>query len=307
MLIEPLGQLKKQFKGLSKEELETCGELVLMPSERIQAILDRSTTDAAKKPGGCGTSSFNKNIKFDSEGQFNDGYYEQTDEDEGLDVISEVLDTLKNLARDMNEELDRQVPLIDEIDTKVDKASRQLVISKTIMSNSRKTLTRPILRVKVVGRSRKEASTSSLSPPPTVDDTSMEYDCMGGEEWDNSEDYEEEEYGGGNRFNVMTTNIAESLNSILLDEREYPVATIFNSIAHRFGEIFRKRYAEVNNSRTPFIPVAKNILRKNMTEGDKFYVNNINRSTDEFTVLGCGPSAKVNLSRRYVLKGSLTW
>ncbi|PHT45405.1 hypothetical protein CQW23_14563 [Capsicum baccatum] len=115
-----------QVKGLSKEELETRDELVLMPSERIQAIPDRSTADAAKKLGGHGTSSFNKNIKFDS----------------GLDIISEGLDTLKNLDRDMNEELDRQVPLIDEIDTKIDKASRQLVISKTIMSNSRKTLTR---------------------------------------------------------------------------------------------------------------------------------------------------------------------
>ncbi|PHU13865.1 Syntaxin [Capsicum chinense] len=137
-----------KVKGLSKEELETCGELVLMPSERIQAIPDRSTTDIAKKPRGRGTSPFNKNIKFDSEGQFDDGYYEQTNEaihfrleyemrkmkqtcnfpilDEGLNVISEGLDILKNLAHDMNEELDRQVSLIDEIDTKVDKASRQL-------------------------------------------------------------------------------------------------------------------------------------------------------------------------------------
>lgn len=30
-------------------------------------------------------------------------------QDEGLDFISEGLDTLKNLAEDMNEELDRQV------------------------------------------------------------------------------------------------------------------------------------------------------------------------------------------------------
>ncbi|KAM3399080.1 syntaxin-71-like [Capsicum galapagoense] len=131
----------KKVKGLSKEELDTRGELVLMLSERIQAIPDGSTTDAAKKPGGRGTSSFNKNIKFDSEGQFDDGYHEQTDEathfrseyemrkmkqDEGLDVISEGLDTLKNLARDMNEELDRQVPLMDEIDTKVDKATSDI-------------------------------------------------------------------------------------------------------------------------------------------------------------------------------------
>ncbi|PHT74642.1 hypothetical protein T459_21919 [Capsicum annuum] len=65
----------------------------------------------------------------------------------------------------------------------------------------------------------------------------------------------------GNRFNVMNTNIVESLNSMLLDEREYPVANIFNSIAHRFGQIFRKRYAEMNNSKTLFVPVAKKILR----------------------------------------------
>ncbi|KAJ0021372.1 hypothetical protein Pint_32199 [Pistacia integerrima] len=47
-------------------------------------------------------------------------------QDQGLDIISEGLDTLKNLADDMNEELDRQVPLIDEIDTKVDKTTADL-------------------------------------------------------------------------------------------------------------------------------------------------------------------------------------
>ncbi|KAE8731069.1 NAC domain protein [Hibiscus syriacus] len=36
------------------------------------------------------------------------------------------LDTLKSMAHDMNEELDRQVPLMDEIDSKVDKAASDL-------------------------------------------------------------------------------------------------------------------------------------------------------------------------------------
>ncbi|KAF3651613.1 hypothetical protein FXO38_16511 [Capsicum annuum] len=93
----------------------------------------------------------------------------------------------------------------------------------------------------------------------------------------------------GNQFNVMTSNITDSLNSILRDEREYPVAAIFNSIAHRFREIFRKRYVEVDNSKTTFVPVAKAILRENMTEGDKLYVNNIKGSIKEFTVIGYGP------------------
>ncbi|KAM3284083.1 hypothetical protein P3S67_022881 [Capsicum chacoense] len=85
---------------------------------------------------------------------------------------------------------------------------------------------------------------------------------------------------------------------MLRDERKYPVAAIFNSIAHRFGEIFRKTYVEVDNSKTTFVTVDGMILRENMTEGDKLYVNNIYGSTDEFTVLGYGRSAKVNLSRR---------
>ncbi|KAM3283790.1 hypothetical protein P3S67_022588 [Capsicum chacoense] len=102
----------------------------------------------------------------------------------------------------------------------------------------------------------------------------------------------------GNRLNVMTSNIAESLNSMLCNEREYPMAAIFNSIAHRFGEIFRKRYAEVDNPKTTFIPVSETILRENMTEGDKLYVKNINGSTDEFTVLGYGRFAKVNILRQ---------
>ncbi|KAF3655511.1 GDSL esterase/lipase [Capsicum annuum] len=101
----------------------------------------------------------------------------------------------------------------------------------------------------------------------------------------------------GNRFNIMTSNIVESLNSMLRDERGYPVAAIFNSIAHKFGEIFRKRYAEVDNSKKTFVPVAEMIMRENMIEGDKLYVNNINRSTDEFTVLGYSHSIKVNLLR----------
>ncbi|XP_047250080.1 uncharacterized protein LOC124885870 [Capsicum annuum] len=35
-----------------------------------------------------------------------------------------------------------------------------------------------------------------------------------------------------------------------------------------------------------------------MTEGNKLFMNKRNGSTDEFTMLGCGPSAKFNLLRR---------
>ncbi|XP_017982959.1 PREDICTED: syntaxin-72 [Theobroma cacao] len=132
---------KKKVKGISKEDQETRFDLVLALPERIKAISDGSTT-AANQTAGWGTSSSRKNIKFDSsEERFDSDFSQQTEEsnqfrqeyemrkmkqDEGLDIISEGLNALKNIARDMNEELDRQVPLMDEIDTKVDKATSDI-------------------------------------------------------------------------------------------------------------------------------------------------------------------------------------
>ncbi|KAG5590536.1 hypothetical protein H5410_041050 [Solanum commersonii] len=64
----------------------------------------------------------------------------------------------------------------------------------------------------------------------------------------------------GNGYDVMTTNIVESLNAMLIDEREYPVASIFNSIAKRFGELFRERHAYILKSIDVTINV--NLLEK---------------------------------------------
>ncbi|KAL6566708.1 Syntaxin-71 [Orobanche minor] len=130
---------QKKVKNLSREEMEARSDLVLTLPDRIQAIPD-GTRGALKQTQGWGAS--NKNIKFDSaDGNFDNTFFEHSEEasqfkqeyemrklkqDQGLEVISEGLDTLKNLAKDMNEELDRQVPLIDEMDAKVDTASVDL-------------------------------------------------------------------------------------------------------------------------------------------------------------------------------------
>ncbi|KAK3206032.1 hypothetical protein Dsin_020078 [Dipteronia sinensis] len=123
----------KKVKGISKEEQETRKELVFVLADRIEAIPDGTST-AAKSNGGWETSASHKNIKFDSsDGNYSNDFFQESEESSQfrqeyemrkmkqacLDVISEGLDTLKSLAQDMNEELDRQVPLMDEIDTKI--------------------------------------------------------------------------------------------------------------------------------------------------------------------------------------------
>uniref|UniRef100_A0A803N313 t-SNARE coiled-coil homology domain-containing protein n=1 Tax=Chenopodium quinoa TaxID=63459 RepID=A0A803N313_CHEQI len=125
-LLEDVAKLQKlaykKVKGLSKDDMVARGDLAIALGERIQGIPDGGNN--AKNDGWASSSNPN-NIKFDMQG----GtfiYSLHTMQDEGLDIISEGLETLKNLAHDMNEELDRQVPLVDEIDTKVDKANTDL-------------------------------------------------------------------------------------------------------------------------------------------------------------------------------------
>ncbi|CAN1249559.1 SYP72 [Linum perenne] len=113
----------KKVKGLSKEEQAIRADLVLALPERIQAIPDGSTTGENQKENLSG-AFFQQSEESE---QFRQEYDRRKQkQDEGLDVISEGLDTLKNLAQDMGEELDRQVPLMDEIDSKVDKANSDL-------------------------------------------------------------------------------------------------------------------------------------------------------------------------------------
>ncbi|PHT43393.1 hypothetical protein CQW23_17418 [Capsicum baccatum] len=102
----------------------------------------------------------------------------------------------------------------------------------------------------------------------------------------------------GNRYDVMTINIAESLNSVLMDEWVYPMSYIFNSIAIKFGENFRERQAFVDGQNNKFVPCAERILRDNKSANDFLYVTNANGGLDQFAVFENGITAKVNMLER---------
>ncbi|PHU01413.1 hypothetical protein BC332_31200 [Capsicum chinense] len=97
----------------------------------------------------------------------------------------------------------------------------------------------------------------------------------------------------------MTPNIIDLVNAMLIDEREYPVASIFNSIAKRFDEIFRERHAYgLKCKDNKFVLAVEKILRDNMSEGESFYMKNISGDDRQYTVFGSGCTAKVDLLER---------
>ncbi|XP_059277955.1 uncharacterized protein LOC132032321 [Lycium ferocissimum] len=59
----------------------------------------------------------------------------------------------------------------------------------------------------------------------------------------------------GNRYNFMTTNAAESVNSMFNVEREFPITALFDSINRRFTEKFHERRMEFIDSPTIFVPL----------------------------------------------------
>ncbi|XP_044397204.1 syntaxin-71 isoform X4 [Triticum aestivum] len=140
-LLEEVAKLQKlagkKMKGVSREEMALRPDLVSALHQRIQSIPDGG--GAADQNGG---GNARPGIKFDSSAEtLDEGYFQTSEESEafrmefemrrikqveGLDLISEGLNTLKNLAEDIGEELDRQVPIMDEIDRKVDKANTEL-------------------------------------------------------------------------------------------------------------------------------------------------------------------------------------
>ncbi|XP_031247214.1 ABC transporter B family member 29, chloroplastic-like [Pistacia vera] len=71
-------------------------------------------------------------------------------------------------------------------------------------------------------------------------------------------------YFPGRRFDVMTTNLAESINSKLLIEKEFPIIALFDAIQRTLSRWFHERDTESDNFTTTLVLSAEKLLRECM-------------------------------------------
>ncbi|KAM3217198.1 hypothetical protein P3L10_026641 [Capsicum annuum] len=73
----------------------------------------------------------------------------------------------------------------------------------------------------------------------------------------------------------MTINITESINVVLLGEREFPITALFDAINKRFTEIFHERRMIFLDIGTKFVPSMETIIAENTELGNKLLVHQI--------------------------------
>ncbi|KAH0661352.1 hypothetical protein KY284_026283 [Solanum tuberosum] len=100
----------------------------------------------------------------------------------------------------------------------------------------------------------------------------------------------------GNRYNIMTSNIAESMNAMFEVEREFPIVALFDEINMKFANLFHERRMELVNSPNIFVPSMENQISKNINLGNKLLAHQI--ANYKFSINGHGDVATVNLQRR---------
>ncbi|XP_009608421.2 uncharacterized protein [Nicotiana tomentosiformis] len=97
----------------------------------------------------------------------------------------------------------------------------------------------------------------------------------------------------GNRYGMLTTNIAESFNAMLKDQRDFPIIGLFNHIIRKFVNKFEEQRKEMKNILTFFVPSAEKKIRNNMVIDDALQVHQL--ENNQFSVVGHGRDAVVDL------------
>ncbi|XP_047258278.1 uncharacterized protein LOC124890493 [Capsicum annuum] len=99
----------------------------------------------------------------------------------------------------------------------------------------------------------------------------------------------------GQRYDVMTTNIAESINARLVIERELPIIALFNAIQRLLCRWFRECRGLTLSTNNYLAPAENALVRETRCEiADKLSVYQLH--VNEFIVQGDGQDARVNIN-----------
>ncbi|KAH0650568.1 hypothetical protein KY284_030480 [Solanum tuberosum] len=98
------------------------------------------------------------------------------------------------------------------------------------------------------------------------------------------------------KYNIMTSNITESVNAMFDVEREFHIDTLFDEINRRFVLLFHQRRMELVNSANRFVPSIEKDISKYVNAGNKLLAHQI--ANYKFSVTSYSDVATVDLQRR---------
>ncbi|KAG5584528.1 hypothetical protein H5410_044962, partial [Solanum commersonii] len=90
-------------------------------------------------------------------------------------------------------------------------------------------------------------------------------------------------YFPGNRYDVLTSNIAEVINAMFNEAREFPIIALFNDIRKKLSEKFHERRMAYAKLKTTFVPSAETKIMANKNLRNKLLVHQIDEDTFSVT------------------------
>ena len=146
--VPKLAKLAKKGKGLKKADVDVRLDMIENLEQQIQSVPDGlnarftsalkprkparlTETQLADLAAGISASDVQHNSKYHEKSEESRAFEqewrsEKKYQDESLDEISKGLTDLKGISIDIAEELDKQTPLVDRIDTKTDEVNADL-------------------------------------------------------------------------------------------------------------------------------------------------------------------------------------
>ncbi|XP_010418657.1 PREDICTED: uncharacterized protein LOC104704236 [Camelina sativa] len=87
----------------------------------------------------------------------------------------------------------------------------------------------------------------------------------------------------GNRYGIMTSNIAESMNKVLLNAREYPIACLLDELRKLISKWFMRRRERAMSQPTLFTPKVEKTLKIRTVIANTLYVQHIDAHRSHVT------------------------